>query len=142
MNNDTILYTISNLKEKLDKVIALELSSHGIKGLVLSHCAILEMLVNSDGQLKMKELTEMIKRTKSTVTELVNKLEINGYVTRSICTVDGRVCYVKITAKGRELSALFNSITAELICAMYDGFNVDTINTLVSYLEKVEENLE
>lgn len=142
MKPDLIFNTISTLKEKMDKRFTGELAAYGVDGLAPSHGSILMMLVKADGQLKMKDLTGKVNRTKSTVSELVNKLESGAYVTRSICTVDGRVCYVKLTHKGRELEKIISRILKDVNSAIYEGFNAGEKQALTAYLERINLNLE
>jgi DNA-binding MarR family transcriptional regulator len=56
------------------------------------------------------ELSRRLQLAQSTVTELVNRAEESGLVTREQSGVDGRVAYLRLTAEGER--RLQNSFTA------------------------------
>ena len=55
-------------------ILSVNLEKRGIEGLVVSHGNILDILYDNNGKLTMKEISEGINRSKSTVTQLVDKL--------------------------------------------------------------------
>ena len=83
-----LLYQI-NLEKEFKKL--------GIKNLVSSHALILACLYKNKGKAKMGSLATSIKRTKSTVTELVSKLVRLGYVKKLGLKGDKRVIKVVLT---------------------------------------------
>jgi DNA-binding MarR family transcriptional regulator len=53
-----------------------------------------------DGRLRMAELAEHVLLSRSGMTRLIDRLEREGYVTRSTCDKDGRGCYAVLTDAG------------------------------------------
>lgn len=68
----------------------------------LSEYEILVRLSESDdGMLRMAELADSVKNSRSRVTHTVARLEREGFVVRRQCTSDGRGVFAQITASGR-----------------------------------------
>ena len=74
------------------------------RGITLSysHMRII-VILHFNKKLSMKELTEKLGRDKSTVTALVNKLEIEKYIKKTTCAKDKRITYLELTEKSQEL---------------------------------------
>lgn len=54
-------------------------------------------------QVKVSQIQHYLHRSASTTSELVAKLEADGYVTRTRTSADRRVVYVALTPSGRDL---------------------------------------
>ena len=111
-----------------------------MEGIVGSHGSIFSCLYQSGGQIKVTELAKKISKSKSTVTELVNKLESLGYVNKINCCVDGRCTYVVLTDKGKAVKKDFDMISKKLIDKAYKGFTEEEKEILMQGLEKMRRN--
>ncbi|WP_416829371.1 MarR family winged helix-turn-helix transcriptional regulator [Ectobacillus polymachus] len=109
---------ISRLKENSDRLILSELEKHGVKGIAPSHGGILVALYEKQ-KVTMKELAERIKRTKPTVTVLVNKLVDSGYIKKEKDPQDNRVTYISLTEKGKDLEQIFYQVSSTLNDVIY-----------------------
>lgn len=104
MNDKCIISLIFELREKLNKYLMKVLKEQNLEGLCKTHACVLEILSNPDQEyFKMVEISEMIKRSKSTISEHINKLEKLGYITRTECKSDNRSIYISITEEGNEV---------------------------------------
>ncbi|MFH0975613.1 MAG: MarR family transcriptional regulator [Spirochaetota bacterium] len=136
-----IIWQINTLKDLAEKFILKRFTALGYEGLFPSHGGILAMLFTAGGRLKMKEISDRLDRTKSTVSELVNKLENMGLVRRHECTVDGRVCYVNITHKGRDFEKELADLARELNESLYKGFSETEKEAAESLIVRMMKNL-
>ncbi len=74
------------------------------KGITLSYSYMrIIIILHFNKKLSMKELTEHLGRDKSTVTTLINKLESEGYIKKTICQSDKRITYIELKEKSQEL---------------------------------------
>ena len=103
----------SRLRTLGNERILAGLQQHGITGIVPSHGDILHILLTEES-CSMSDLARRIGRTRSTVTVLVRKLEQAGYVRQRPDTADGRGRRVVLTAQGRALGPVFETISADL----------------------------
>ncbi len=133
------LTTIASIHEAANHFIIQEMEKRGIKGLVPSHGAILNALYTK-GSMSMKEIALTIKRKQSTVTVLTEKLVQNGYVEKQRDADDCRVSNIILTSKGREFQLFFIEISQNLNKKIHAGMSNNEINTLTTFLEKIESN--
>jgi DNA-binding MarR family transcriptional regulator len=77
------------------------------------------LYVALNGPKKMSELSDVLKTTKSNVTNLVDALERNGYLSRIRSKEDRRVIMVELTKEGerlyRKLLDSFDSLVKDII---------------------------
>jgi DNA-binding MarR family transcriptional regulator len=136
-----VVWRVGALKELAEKFLGKRLAALGYEGLFPSHGGIIAMLFTAGGKLQMKEIVDRLERTKSTVSELVNKLEHLGLVKRCECTVDGRVCYVSLTEKGWAFEKDLSAVAAELNAAMYKGFSGRERAEVEALIMRMKDNL-
>ena len=140
MAQDTISL-ISRIRENANKFICKELETSGITGIVPSHGDIMAVLFKSH-KCTMKELAANIRRTKATLTVLVDKLEKIGYVKREKSSQDSRVTYITLTKKGLDLKRVFEDIYKKLNNLVFTDISEKEGETLHKILEKINKNLE
>ena len=140
MAQDTISL-ISRIRENANKFICKELKTSGITGIVPSHGDIMAVLFKSH-KCTMKELAANIRRTKATLTVLVDKLEKIGYVKREKSSQDSRVTYITLTKKGLDLKPVFEDISKKLNNLVFTDISEKEGETLHKILEKINKNLE
>jgi DNA-binding MarR family transcriptional regulator len=72
-------------------------------GLSLAHYDVLVQLAHADGgRLRMHELADRVLLSRSGVSRVVDRLQAEGYVSRSSCPSDARGAFAVITAAGLE----------------------------------------
>jgi len=132
---------IARIKENANKFICDELEKEGIQGIVPSHGDIIAVLFTKN-KCTMKELAHNIHRTKATLTVLVDKLEMRGYIKREKSTEDSRVTYITLTEKGDSLKPVFRKISNELNEVLFAGISEKEETLLHDILEKMNKNIE
>lgn len=137
---NAVIGLIGSLREGYTRFLEKELRACGLKGIAGPHGSIFNCLYHNGGQMKVMEISAKIGRSKSTVTELVNKLEVCGYVTKTDCRDDGRCVYVILTDKGKAIQKDFEAISKKLIERAYKGFSEGEKEILVKGLEKMRNN--
>lgn len=138
---DDIIAVISRIREHANRLIISELEKNGIVGVVPSHGDILAVLSRCE-YCTMKELAEQIRRSKPTVTVLVNKLEQLGLLCKEYSITDARVCRVMLTPSCRELMPAIKGISERLLQTVYRNFTDSQSRTVYKYLKQIEQNFE
>ncbi len=115
--------------------IVQELERAGLQGVVPSHGDILAQLFSHDS-CKMSELARFIRRSKSTLTVLVEKLERAGYVQRSQDPEDQRGVRVCLTDKGRAMQPVVDSISYGLENMLLERLSREELRTLEQLLAR------
>ena len=99
MENFEIVYLSSLLKEKAGDFIQSELKKYGYPDLKMAHGDIFHALFEA-GELSAKEIAGRTRRSKSTVSELVDRLVKLGYVCKKPDPADARGVKISLTEKG------------------------------------------
>ena len=140
MNKYLAISKISKIRSEVFDYIECELRKRGIEGLVVSHGNILDILYDNNGKLTMKEISEGINRTKSTVTQLVDRLLTCGYVTKESSLEDKRISYVVLTEKGLIIKKDFKEISENVIKEFFYDFTEEEAEILLMLLDRVINN--
>jgi DNA-binding MarR family transcriptional regulator len=101
---------------------------------------ILYALWKNDG-VSIKELGKRTSLMKSTLTEMLDRMEVSGYLTRRMSESDRRQMIVKLTAKTNRLNKQYSKVSEEMGDIFYKGFEDHEINEFEKYLSRVLENL-
>ena len=129
MKYSAIFSHASRLRESGNRFILAELEKVGLSDIAPSHGDILVRLLAC-------EACNMVHRTKSTVTALVEKLERNGYVLRIPDPEDSRGVLVRLTDKGRALEPAFEAISNGLQRLITDRLSEEETALLDRLLDK------
>ena len=140
MNKYLAISKISKIRREISDYIESELRKRGIDGLVVSHGNILDILYDNNGKLTMKEISEGINRSKSTVTQLVDKLLKSGYVIKEANPEDKRFSYIILTEKGLSIKKDFKEISDNVIREFFRDFTEEEAEILLSLLDRVINN--
>ena len=132
---------ISKIRNGVSDFIECELRKRGIEGLVVSHGNILDILYENNGKLTMKEISEGIDRSKSTVTQLVDRLLKSGYVTKESNLEEMRYSYIVLTEKGLSIKKDFKEVSNKVIKEFYKDFTEAEIEILLLLLDRVIYNI-
>jgi DNA-binding MarR family transcriptional regulator len=138
--NDTFSL-IAHARGAANDYLTRQLNSHGITGLVPTHGGILWAL-GRNGQMTMRELAEEIRRNKSTVTALVSKLEVQGYVERFPSGEDSRVTLVRLSEKGEDLRSIFGTISDTLMETGLKGISEEELESFRETLKRIITNFD
>lgn len=133
------LSLISRIRETGNNFIISKLKEIGYGDLSPSHGDILAVLYKHN-KITMKEIADKIRRTKATVSVLVDKLEKNGLVQRVKSQEDARNIFITLTQNGKALENSFNKISDEMNSKLYRGFSEKEASELEELLEKMAEN--
>ena len=132
---------IGNLREQYHSFLDRELEDHGIKGIMFSHGSILTCLFRNGGSMQVLEIASLLDRSKSSISELVDRLVTFGYVVKAKGTDDRRAVSVTLTDAGWALKEPFSEISKRLLTTAYQGFSESEQETLVELLGRMNDNL-
>jgi len=141
MKRNNTFSLIAQARGAANDYLSRELNAHGINGLVPTHGGILWAL-GRNGQMTMKELADEIRRNKSTVTALVSKLELQGYVERISSEEDNRVTLVRLTEKGMDLRETFGEISDGLMEVGLKEISDEELDSFRETLKKIIDNFD
>lgn len=121
--------------------IAWHFGNHGFNGECCEDLSLVEFMAlkktyESDN-LSIQELGNALGFTKSGGTRIVDRLEDKGYIIRQRSPIDGRVCCITVTAKGKEvINKIIGSYTSYLEDVL-KGFEYREVENIREVLEKL-----
>jgi DNA-binding MarR family transcriptional regulator len=137
-----IFNKMKNIRKKANDYFCEQMKKNNIKKICSSHGSILIALYRAENsRMQMNEIAKTIKRSKSTVTELVNKLVRLDYVKKEKCSSDSRITYIKLTKKGQKIKDKYEKIYNNLLEKTFKGFSDDEIRFLKGLLNRLNNNL-
>lgn len=101
---------------------------------------LLAFLLEKDG-INQKELSELLRITAASVSELINKLEKDGYIERKQNESDKRVTNIFLTEGGRFFSQKMEEARLQVAKDFFVALDEDEQKLLLSLLEKVINSL-
>lgn len=140
-NPEMVPNVVSRIHQLSEDFLKEELEKAGITGLVASHGHILGCLYMQDN-LPMWRIAELIKRRKSTLTVLADKLEQEGYIRREPSPGDSRVRHLSLAPRGEAVRPLFMDIARRLQDRFWSGFSEEEKHRTMKYLARMESNFQ
>lgn len=139
MSPRMVIYLISGIRDEFHKHLNQELKEKNLSPLTTSHADILFALVKKN-KAQMQDIAKMINRDKSTLTALVDKLEVLGLVARTKDSEDQRIIHLELTPKADSVRPVLLGISRSLLGNLYRGFTENEKKELVRLLMKLYQN--
>lgn len=139
MREQDIISLLSKIRNQANKFITNKMVDYGVYELAPSHGDIIFTLLSTE-KIAMKDLAGSIKKDKSTVTVLVEKLVRLGYVKKERDVADNRITYLSLTQKGQDLKPMFDDISKNLFETVYQNIPKEERMALMQSLEKINQN--
>ena len=89
--------------------------------------------------LTSSRLAEILRITKPSVTEIVNKLTESGLVYKEQCKHDGRVFYIVLTERGKKVSRIHDLRDQKLAGSLCKNLSATEIETLTRLINKATD---
>lgn len=106
------------------------------------HRTLMELIKRQDQALSQRELAAIMGVSPAAVTTILKKLEKEGYVSRSATDEDNRKNEIRITERGRSAVMESRAVFENTDRAMFAGFSDDELSTLLSFMERIDRNLD
>ena len=108
----------------------------GMSGLQLNQLHYLKV-IDRTVDITFGKFAEILKITKPSVTEIVNKLIRLDCVEKKRCHMDRRIFYIKLTEKGRNIARLQYLSEQRVVDRIYRSLDDKEIDTLIKLLKKL-----
>lgn len=107
-----------------------------LTGLTVPQFAVLEMLYHK-GDLKVGDIIEKSLSSVGNISLIIDNLQKLGYAEKKKCNKDGRITYVSLSHKGRELIKNMWPAHVEDMTNIMSKLNEEEQITLISLLKKL-----
>lgn len=133
-------FLIGKIKQIQGRVFEKMLSEYGISEFNGAQGRILYVLWEND-DISITELSDKTGLAKTTLTGMLDRLELSGHILRNYSQKDRRTVKIKLTEKSWGLREKYEAVSEEMNKIFYRGFNEDEILDFENRLGKILENL-
>jgi len=146
IHEDRPLYIGGLLREltiAVHRNIGVELSEHELGDMKGPQSMALGYLIRASAQdeIYVKDLEKYMKIRKSTASELVSRLEKNGYVKTEKSQKDGRLKRLIVTEEGHEAHDRILQFLQEIDDRLVEGLSKEEVDTFVNLLNRLIQNM-
>lgn len=137
MNKRELVYISVKKFNSLGNECNLELSdSLGMSKLQLNQLHYLKV-IDRTIDLTFGQFAEMLRVTKPSVTEIVNKLIKLNCVRKRRSVEDGRIFHIELTEKGRNIAQISTLAEQRVVDIILEKFDDEEIETFVALIRKL-----
>lgn len=146
IHEDRPLYIGGLLREltiAVHRNIGVELSEHELGDMKGPQSMALGYLIHASAQdeIYVKDLEKYMKVRKSTASELVSRLEKNGYVKTEKSQKDGRLKRLIVTEEGHAAHDRILQFLQEIDDRLVEGLSKEEVDTFVNLLNRLIQNM-
>ena len=146
IHEDHPLYIGGLLREltiAVHRNIGVELSEHELGDMKGPQSMALGYLIHASAQdeIYVKDLEKYMKIRKSTASELVSRLEKNGYVKTEKSQKDGRLKRLIVTEEGHAAHDRILQFLQEIDDRLVEGLSKEEVDILVNLLNRLIQNM-
>lgn len=134
-------FLISQVKQLSDRTFEKILKTKGIDEFNGAQGRILYILWNNNN-LSIKQISKFTKLAKTTLTAMLERMEMQGLIKRTVSQEDKREIIVSLTDKAKTLQTDFLDVTRQMEEIFYKNFTEKQIENFENTLKKIIENLE
>lgn len=103
---------------------------------------VLMYISRSDSTVSQKEIADAFEISPPAVAMLMKRLEKNGHIVRESSREDNRCNVITLTEKGKQVVEATKKLGEQCNSVAFAGFSEEEIDMFISFMEKVEENLQ
>lgn len=133
-------FLISKIKQIQGRVFEKMLSEYSISEFNGAQGRILFVLWEKDN-IPIKELSDITGLAKTTLTGMLDRLELSGNIVRNYDPKDRRTVRIRLTDRSRGLREKYEAVSEEMNQVFYKGFTENEILGFEESLGKILENL-
>ena len=133
-------FLISKIKQVSGRIFNKKLKSYGITDLNTAQGRIIFSLWQNDNT----SITELAQKTalgKTTLTNMLNRLEQSGYIVMTADEIDKRRVLVALTEKSKLIEDRHGAVSKEMTALFYEGLSEERIDEFENTLEHIFINL-
>ena len=134
-------FLISQVKQLSDRTFERILKAKGVDEFNGAQGRILYILWNNNN-ISIKQISKFTKLAKTTLTAMLERMEMQGRIKRTVSQEDKREIIVSLTDKAKALQTDFLDVTRQMEEIFYKNFTEKQIENFENTLKKIIENLE
>ena len=134
-------FLISQVKQLSDRTFERILKAKGVDEFNGAQGRILYILWNNNN-ISIKQISKFTKLAKTTLTAMLERMEMQGLIKRTVSQEDKREIIISLTDKAKTLQEDYLDVTRQMEKIFYKDFTNKQIENFENTLKKIIENLE
>lgn len=135
------LYAIGRIRQRLFAFLEQELARENIVGITPSYGDVIYLL-DKKGSLSINEISQLSLKDKSTITNIINRLEEGGYIIREKDGRDRRRVNIRLTGKAACFKPAMLRISQKMNSRIFKGLSEDEKTQLFALMTRISKNVE
>ncbi|MBO4637554.1 MAG: winged helix-turn-helix transcriptional regulator [Clostridiales bacterium] len=120
-----------------------KIRAHGLTGVQLGVLGCIKKIEAETGKgVRQKDIEVKLDLTHQTLTEIIKKLEANGFVECAVNADDKRSKLIRATDKAREMDGLFKTEDEAYFAKITEGIPEDDLSVTLRTLDRLVENIK
>lgn len=99
-------------------------------------------VVDRNNKISQNELSQFLKKDKTTVSRTLDVIEKKGYIVRKYTNKDKRIKFITLTSFGKEALDKTEEMVTSFRKKTLNNFSKEEIDTFFGFLEKLTLNIE
>ncbi len=129
------LSVLGTFHEKANSTLQKRLKDKDIP-ISCGHIALLMLVFQNNGFMEIRQIVNIMKKRKTTVSEIVNTLEKNGYLKKFRSTEDKRIYCVKTTEEADRIKPIIEEVMQNLYKDTVANVPEQDLSTLVKVVSQ------
>ena len=135
-NKSVVLDTVEMISQLMGELESKAFEQEGFSDITMNQMHYLEMIPKL-GSPTSADLAESLGVTRPSVSAIVKKLIVTGYLTKTKSKIDGRVYFLNLTDKGIRFNKLHSEVHQILARRITENLTNDEIEDLAGLLGKL-----
>ncbi|MGL6058063.1 MAG: MarR family winged helix-turn-helix transcriptional regulator [Culicoidibacterales bacterium] len=140
MKNECIVGKINTISTQADKFFVKRIKAENLP-ILRNHIALFYLLPENGEKMLFNELAKQWDISKSSLSDIINKYESLGLVTKCSCNDDKRTIYLSLTPQAFTIKAKLDQIEAEFLERLLQSFSSEERTIFEMYIKKAINNL-
>lgn len=99
-------------------------------------------VLSKKSEMSINDLCTDLSLSKSTLTSMLDRLYLNGYISKKVSKIDKRITLISITDKAVPEINIYKNTVSKMEQIYYKNFTDKEIEQFENYLDRVYKNLE
>lgn len=138
MDNQELIDDIRELSTNIKRTLSKYLDSIGLK---YTQWCLLKTIKNNNRPLTSVEIVDLLNSDKATISDIVKRLEIKGYITKEKNKKDNRQVFINISDTAKHLCVKVKNAEENVINDLFKNIEKKEILVFKKVIDKIEKNI-
>ncbi|MGB4658372.1 MAG: MarR family transcriptional regulator [Mobilitalea sp.] len=140
MEKKCIVRKLNAINKTADKFLIKEIKEEQLS-ILYSHTMLFEILPEDGSKLPFNEIACIWKKSKSSLSDIINKYESQGLIIKCVCDEDKRSIHVSLTLEGIHIKQKLQVIDKKFLNLLLKDFDEEQRDVFEATIDKALNNI-